>query len=112
MKSTRSDWLVPASLILLSVVPAIAGSMRLAQMAGDAAITPENARFFAAPLPVVMHIPAAILYSIVGAFQFSKGIRRRHRGWHRAAGKVLVPLGLIVRSEEHTSELQSPCNLV
>jgi len=96
MKSTRSDWLIPASLILLSLVPAIAGSVRLAQLAGDAAITPENARFFAAPLPVVLHIPAAILYSIVGAFQFSKGIRRRHRGWHRAAGRVLVPLGLIV----------------
>lgn len=96
MKSTRSDWLIPASLILLSLVPAIAGSLRLAQLAGDTAITPENARFYASPLPVLLHIPAAIVYSIVGAFQFSKSFRRRHRGWHRAAGRVLVPLGLIV----------------
>jgi uncharacterized membrane protein len=95
MKS-RADWLIPLGLIALSLVPAIAGSVRLSQLAGGAAITPENARFFAAPLPVVLHIPAAILYSIVGAFQFSKGFRRRHRGWHRAAGRVLVPLGLIV----------------
>jgi uncharacterized membrane protein len=96
MKSTRSDWLVPAGLILLSLVPAIVGRVRLSQLAGGTAITPENARFFAAPLPVVLHIPAAIVYSIVGAFQFSKGFRRRHRGWHRSAGRILVPLGLIV----------------
>jgi len=96
MKSTKSDWLIPASLIALSLVPAVAGSVRLAQLAGGGEITPENARFFATPLPVVLHIPAAIVYSIVGAFQFSRGFRRRHRGWHRAAGRILVPLGLIV----------------
>ncbi len=96
MKFTKSDWLIPAGLIALSLVPAIAGSVRLSQLASGAAITPENARFFAAPLPVVLHIPAAILYSIVGAFQFSRGFRRRHRGWHRAAGRILVPLGLVV----------------
>ena len=96
MKSTKSDWLIPAGLIALSLVPAIVGSVRLTQLAAGAAITPENARFFAAPLPVVLHIPTAIVYSIVGAFQFSKGFRRRHRGWHRAAGRILVPLGMIV----------------
>ncbi|HWL38830.1 MAG TPA: DUF2306 domain-containing protein [Gemmatimonadaceae bacterium] len=96
MNSTRSDWLIPASLIALSLVPAIAGSVRLAELAGGAAITPDNARFFAAPLPVVLHIPAAIVYSILGAFQFSPAIRRRYRGWHRAAGRVLVPCGFIV----------------
>lgn len=96
MNSTRSDWLIPASLIALSLVPALAGSVRLAQLAGGADITPENARFFAAPLPVLLHIPAAIVYSILGAFQFSPGLRRRHRGLHRTAGKILVPGGLLV----------------
>jgi uncharacterized membrane protein len=96
MNSTKSDWLIPAALIALSMVPAVAGIVRLAQLAGGAAITPENARFFAAPLPVVLHIPAVIVYSILGAFQFSPGFRRRHRGWHRAAGRVLVPCGLLV----------------
>jgi len=95
MKSTKSDWLIPGGLIALSLVPAIAGTVRLAQLAGGAAITPENARFFAAPLPVVLHIPAVIVYSILGAFQFSPGFRRRHRSWHRAAGRILVPCGLV-----------------
>jgi len=96
MKSSRADWLVPASLIVLSLVPALASSARLAELAGGAEITPDNARFFALPLPVVLHIPAAILYSIVGAFQFSPGFRRRQRGWHRAAGRILIPAGLLV----------------
>lgn len=96
MKSTRSDWLIPAALISLSLVPALAGTARLAQLAGGAEITPGNARFFAAPLPVLLHIPAAIAYSILGAFQFSAGFRRRRRAWHRVAGRILIPCGLVV----------------
>ena len=95
MKGTKSDWLIPAGLIALSLVPAVAGTVRLSQLA-DGAVTPENARFFASPLPVVLHIPAAVVYSILGAFQFAPAFRRRHRGWHRAAGRVLAPLGLMV----------------
>ena len=96
MRSTRSDWLVPAGLIVLGLVPAIAGTARLVQLAGGAEVTPENARFFASPLPVALHVPGAIVYSMVGAFQFAPGIRRRHRAWHRAAGRVLAPIGLVV----------------
>jgi hypothetical protein len=95
MKPATSDWLVPAGLLALSLVPAVAGTMRLAQLAGGAEITPENARFFASPLPVVLHVPAVVVYSMLGAFQFAPGFRRRHRGWHRAAGRFLVPLGLL-----------------
>jgi uncharacterized membrane protein len=94
-RSTRSDWLVPAALIALSVVPAVAGIVRLTQLAGGAAVTADNARFFAAPLPVVLHIPAVIAYSILGAFQFAPAFRRRRRGWHRAAGRFLAPCGLL-----------------
>lgn len=95
-KSTNSPWLVPAALVALSLVPALAGAGRLAQLAGGASITPENARFFAAPLPVVLHVPAAVLYSILGAFQFPAVLRRRHRAWHRAAGQVLSVCALVV----------------
>jgi uncharacterized membrane protein len=77
-------------------VPALAGSARLAQLARGAAITPENARFFAQPLPVVLHIISVIPYSILGALQFSPGLRRRRRGWHRAAGRLLIPAALLV----------------
>lgn len=92
----RKDYLIPAALIALSLVPAIAGTWRVVQLAEGAAVTAANARFFDSPLPVLLHIPSAIAYSMIGALQFSPGFRRRFRGWHRASGRVLLPLGAIV----------------
>ena len=43
-----------------------------------------------------MHIVSALTYAVLGAFQFSAALRRRRPGWHRAAGRVLVVLGLAV----------------
>ncbi|MGN9845686.1 DUF2306 domain-containing protein [Nonomuraea sp. H19] len=86
---------MPAALIALSAVPMIAGAVRLTELTGGAAITPDNARFFAAPLPVVSHIISVGLYCILGAFQFAPGFRGRRPGWHRAAGRLLVPFGLV-----------------
>ena len=94
-RSARAEWLIPAGLIALSVVPAAFGTVRLVELAGGAEITAENARFFAAPLPVVLHILVVIPYCLAGAFQFAPAFRRRHRAWHRAAGRVLAPLGLV-----------------
>jgi uncharacterized membrane protein len=47
------------------------------------------------PLPVVLHILSVIPYSILGALQFSPAFRRRHRVWHRVAGRILGACGLI-----------------
>jgi uncharacterized membrane protein len=89
----RADWLVPASLLALSIMPAIGGALRLAALSRDAAFTPENARFFTAPAPVLIHILSAVLFSTLGAFQFSTALRRKCPGWHRRMGRPLVPLG-------------------
>ncbi len=94
-KKQSSDWLVPALLIALSAIPIIAGAFRMVWMASGVEITPENARFFAAPIPVVLHVFSVSVFCILGAFQFSKNIRTRHPGWHRASGRILVPAGLI-----------------
>lgn len=91
----RRDWTVPVLLVLLSLVPAVAGTARLAELAGGGPVTAANARFFALPFPVVLHILVVIPFSILGAFQFSTAIRRRWSGWHRAAGRVLVICGLV-----------------
>ena len=90
-----ADWLIPAGLLALAFIPVAAGVFRVTTLANNAAITPENARFFASPIPVLLHIVGVSLYSILGAFQFSPGIRRRWPGWHRAAGRVLVGAGLV-----------------
>lgn len=93
--NNRVDWLVPAGLILLSAIPVLAGGARIAELSSGAEITPDNARFFASPLPVVLHIVSVTLYSILGAFQFARRFRQRNHRWHRAAGWLLVPSGLI-----------------
>jgi len=93
--SSKSNWLIPAGLIVLSVVPALAGTIRLIQLGGGAEITPDNARFFASPIPVVLHIVSATIFSFVGAFQFNSNLRRNAPNWHRTAGKVLIVCGLV-----------------
>jgi uncharacterized membrane protein len=92
--SRFSDWGVPAGLVLLSVVPILAGSVRLSQMASGA-VTAENARYFESPLPGVLHIVAVVLFSLLGAMQFAPRLRRAFPRWHRLAGRVVVPAGLV-----------------
>jgi uncharacterized membrane protein len=94
-KAGSAKWLV-TSLILLSVIPLAAGAFRLSELAGGAPITAANARFFASPLPVVVHILGAAVYIILGAFQFATRFRRKRPGWHRKAGRFLVGCGLLV----------------
>lgn len=68
-KVGSAPWLV-AALLLLSAIPLAAGAFRLTQLVGGTDITPANARFFASPLPIVLHIVSVSLYAILGAFQF------------------------------------------
>jgi uncharacterized membrane protein len=94
--TTRATWLVPSGLILLGLVPMVAGAVRLAELGGDGPRTPDNARFFDQPLPVVLHIVGASVFVLLGALQFAPGLRRRRIGWHRVAGRVLIPCGVVV----------------
>ncbi|MDW5330110.1 DUF2306 domain-containing protein [Plantactinospora sp. KLBMP9567] len=91
---TRREWRLPAALILLALIPIIAGAARVTELSTGPEVTPANARFVADPLPVVLHIVGAVVYTILGAFQFVPGLRRRR--WHRLAGRLLVPCGLTV----------------
>ena len=95
IKARSAKWLV-AALLLLSAFPLVAGAFRLTQLAGNVEITPANARFFASPLPIVLHIVSAAVYIILGAFQFAPAFRRRRPGWHRVAGRLVILCGLLV----------------
>ncbi len=91
-----AEWLVIAGLLILSFIPLAGGAFRLTQLTGGAAITPANARFFASPLPVMVHIVGASMYAILGAFQFANGFRRRWPVWHRVTGRLVLICGLLV----------------
>ncbi len=81
-------------LLLLSLVPAAAGLVRLSELAGGGAATAGNARFMAMPGPVTVHIACAILFCTLGAFQFDPAMRLRNVRRHRLAGRLLVPAGV------------------
>lgn len=93
-KTSKRDWLIVTGLILLSLIPMVAGAFRMMELSSGAEVTPENARFFASPLPVVIHIISSVLFSILGAFQFPRGIRHRWPRWHRKIGWLLAPAGI------------------
>jgi hypothetical protein len=95
-RSTKADWAVPALLLGLSLVPTIGGAARLLSLSPGVEVSPENARFILAPAAVLLHIVSAALYTLLGAFQFSRGFRLRWPRWHRRVGKVLVLCGLLV----------------
>lgn len=92
---SRSDWLIPVGLIALALVPTVAGFVRLVGLALGKATLTDHERMAAHPVPVVIHIVASLTFFVVGAFQFSPGLRRTRPAWHRRAGRVLAPLGLV-----------------
>jgi uncharacterized membrane protein len=87
---------LPAWLVLLSVVPMLGGVARLLQLAGGDAPAPADLRFAVSPLPVVLHIAAATVYCLVGAFQFDRGMRSRWPALHRLLGRLVVACGVAV----------------
>src|SRR3989442_1813183 len=91
-----TQWLAPVGLIVLSLIPVLAGAVRLSELIGGPEITANNARFVASPIPVTVHIVSVTVYSLLGALQFVPSLRRGGPSWHRIAGRVLVPAGVLV----------------
>lgn len=90
-----AEWLIPVGLIMLSAIPLISGALHMVELATGAEIIPNYERPSVSPLPAILHVISVTLYSILGAFQFVPGFRRRRPDWHRIAGRILIPSGLI-----------------
>ena len=95
-RTSRAAWLVPLGLILLTLIPIISGALRITQLSGGPQLRPAADRFTDSPIPVIMHIVSATVFSLVGAFQFVPALRRGRRSWHAKAGRVLIPAGFLV----------------
>ena len=93
---SRGVWLIPVGLILLTLIPIASGSLRLTQLGGGPELIPAAARFTGSPVPVILHIVSATLFSVVGAFQFLPALRRGKHSWHKMAGRVLLPAGFVL----------------
>lgn len=94
-KAPRGQWIAPAGLILLALIPLLAGAARLTELTAAPTATPANSRFLESPIPVVSHIVSVTIYSLLGALQFVPALRRRGNWWHRAVGRILIPAGLL-----------------
>src|SRR5438270_13114318 len=94
--NAATQWLPPVGLIVLSLIPVLAGAVRLTELMGSPEITANNARFVASPVPVTVHILSVTIFSLLGALQFVPSLRRGRQNWHRIAGRILVPAGVLV----------------
>lgn len=93
--TTKKDKWIIGSLLFLSLVPSIAGIIRVVQLASGSGYTVENQRFFNDPIPVILHIVAVFFFSILGAFQFAPEFRNKNLKWHRIVGRFLVCFGIL-----------------
>ena len=90
VRRRRADWWVPPSLLALAAIPVLGGIGRMLELLGGPG-TVSCKRTLASPhtpVALVVHIVAAVVYALLGAFQFSARLRR-HK-WHRRAGRLLV----------------------
>jgi hypothetical protein len=93
--STARMWLLPTGLVLLSTIPLAAGGILIDQLGTGSRIIADNAKYLADPVPVVAHIVGVTVFCLLGAFQFAAGFRVRWPRWHRIAGRVVAPCGLV-----------------
>ncbi len=91
----KPDWLIPVGLLVISFIPIVAGALRVSQLAAGTEVTAEDVRISSAPIPVVLHIIGASLFSLLGAFQFSTALRERSPQWHRVSGRVAAASGVV-----------------
>lgn len=92
IKKEKSEVILVVVLLILNIVPIISG---IARVWGIQVLTPENARFVAAPVVTGLHIVSSSVFGLVGIGQFIDRFRRTNRNWHRRAGRVLVATGLV-----------------
>lgn len=86
----KSGWRAITGLLLLSALPVLGGVLRLRNVGA----APESALPLVSVVAIVAHIVATSVYCLLGAFQFSPALRTR-RGWHRTAGRALIPAGFV-----------------
>ena len=95
-RTRRTRGWLPFGLIALVVVPGFGGVARLVELFGGSATLPAKPHVTESPLPLAVHIIAALVFAVLGAFQFSARLRSRRPGWHRVSGRLVVALGFVV----------------
>jgi uncharacterized membrane protein len=93
--SERGRWTVTIALLLLALIPTIAGVYRLAMLSTGATPTADDVRIAQAPVPMTLHVVGATLFTVIGALQFSPALTRDRTKLHRALGWALSAFGVL-----------------
>lgn len=94
----RSVWRgvsIPGALLVVAIIPLLAGAARLYWLGNGTKNSPQDARFYASPLPVILHIVSANMFCVLGASQFWKEFRIRKPRTHRAVGFLAAICGSV-----------------
>ena len=92
----RNTWLVPVLLSFFALLPLAVGVGRMAMRFGPAGPDADTGRFFSMPWAVILHLAGAAIFTLLGAWQFSPGLRRTP--WHRRAGRLALLAGVTAAS--------------
>jgi len=87
--------LLIVTLILFTLPPIGGGILRFVDFATAREITVLNARFFASPTPVVLHILAIAIFGPIGLLQVWQALGRRNWKRHRQLGPMLLTSGWV-----------------
>lgn len=95
-----AGWAAPASLLALGALPILTGSLTLAGIAtglseGDPGPGIRDV-YVARPLPILAHIVAGLVVTVLGALQFAPGLGLPRGRWHRVAGRAFVAAALVL----------------
>jgi len=95
-QGSRRDVGIPLGLVALGLIPLVAGTLRLIQLAGGPDWMAIDPRFASTAVPLVAHIVGSAVFVLAGAGQFVSRFRRRGHRWHRRAGRAVAAAGLVV----------------
>ena len=91
----QSDKTLLTVLLILCLIPVLSGVYRLYSISANGAGDPENLHYLTNPAPIAVHMLSYMAFCVFGTFQIAPGFRARHPKWHKIAGRLLIPTGLI-----------------
>ena len=96
--ATLRQWRLPLLLVLLGLLPIVASLYRIVVLTGTdpASVTnPDELRFFAMPISILLHVIFGVAFLVLGALQFMPKLRIGTPSLHKKIGYIAALSGVI-----------------
>lgn len=94
IKLTKTEWYIVISLLLLSFVPSLGGTLRVIKVSANSSFLPSNPRLEENPTPIMIHVICSVLFCILGIFQFITSLRITYPRSHKISGRIFAFSGI------------------